>query len=247
MVAGRWVGLVGIALLIGTQVVAQPPPPDLPPRGMLPRQQNQIPGPLIGEAPGGELPGADPLQLLLNSFEIQHDLRLTAAQIGNLQLAARNFRTQMQALTAPAPGTSPDQGQAAIARGMADTRGMIARELTPEQLARLQQIMLQIEGPCLATVDNQLGQHLGLTNEQWKQLATVCHERDQQMRAAFRPPAPGANECQVAVGNRDRIEPIRARSDAQVLALLSAQQRTKFAAQQGSPMHLEPPMRPECR
>jgi hypothetical protein len=153
----------------------------------------------------------------------------------------------MQSLTAPPPGTSKDQGQAAIARQMADTRGMIARELAPEQLARLQQIMLQIEGLCLAMVDNQLGQNLGLANEQWKQLAAVCHERSHQMRAAFRPPAPGADECQAAVGNRDRIEPIRARSNAQALALLSAQQRTQFAAQQGSPIHLEPPMRAECR
>src|ERR1019366_9624647 len=162
MARRRWVGFVGMALLVPTQAAAQPAPFNSLPRGMLPRQQDHMPGPLMGEAPGGELPGADPLQLLLNSFEVQHELRLTEAQIGRLQLAARNFRTQMQALTAPPPGTAMDQAQAAIARQMTDTRGMIARELAPEQLARLQQIMLQIEGPCLAMVDNQVGQHIGL-------------------------------------------------------------------------------------
>jgi hypothetical protein len=67
------------------------------------------------------------------------------------------------------------------------------------------------------------------------------------MRAAFQPPAPGADECKVAAGNRDRIERIRARSDEQALALLSAQQRTQFAVLRGRPLHLEPPVRPECR
>ena len=71
----RVVGLVGLALLLTVPAEAQPVGPDPPLRGMLPRQQGEMPGPLIGEVPGAELPGADPFQLLLNSFEVQHELR----------------------------------------------------------------------------------------------------------------------------------------------------------------------------
>lgn len=206
-----------------------------------------MPGPLIGEAPGAELPGADPFQLLLNSFEIQRELRLVPAQLDRLQLAARNFRTQMQALTNPQPGVSSDQARAAIAQQMTDTRAMIARELVPEQLARLQQIVLQIEGPCLAMADVQVGQRLNLADEQWRQLGAVCNARIQQMRAAFQPAAPGPDQCKVVAGNRDRIEALRARSDEQALALFSPQQRSQFAGMQGRHIQLEPPMPPECR
>jgi len=241
-------GLVGLALLLAVPAEAQPPlRPDPPPRGMLPRQQGEMPGPLIGEVPGAELPGADPFQLLLNSFEVQRELRLSADQLDRLQLAARNFRTQIQALTAPRSGVSMDQARAAIAAQMMDTRAMIARELVPEQLARLQQIVLQLEGPCLAMADAQIGQRLSLTDEQWHQLGAVCMARMQQMRAAFQPMAPGQDECQAAASNRDRIEAVRARTDEQALAVLSPRQRTQFAGMQGRHLNLEPPIPPECR
>jgi hypothetical protein len=241
------VGFLVLVFLLPVAAEAQPVRPDPPPRGMLPRQQGEMPGPLIGEAPGAELPGADPFQLLLNSFEIQRELRLTPAQLDRLQLAARNFRTQMQALTSPQPGVSSDQARAAIAQQMMDTRAMIARELVPEQLARLQQIVLQIEGPCLAMADVQVGQRLNLTDEQWRQLGAVCNARIQQMRGAFQPAAPGPDQCKAVAVNRDRIEAIRARSDEQALALFSPQQRSQLAGMQGRHIKLEPPMPPECR
>jgi hypothetical protein len=246
----RWLraALAVSGFLLVASAQAQPPSrPDPPLRGMLPRQQGEMPGPLIGEVPGAELPGADPFQLLLNSFEVQHELQLAPDQLDRLQLAARNFRTQLQALTAPPPGVSMDQARAAIAAQMTDTRAMIARELRPEQLARLQQIVLQLEGLCLAMADAQIGQRLELTDDQWHRLGAVCMDRAQQMRAAFQPVGPGQDECQVVANNRERIEAIRAHSDEQALAVLTAQQRSQFVGMQGRHIDLEPPIPPECR
>jgi hypothetical protein len=240
--------LVGSAVLLVVLAHAQPPSGQAPPaRGMLPRQQGEMPGPLIGEVPGAELPGADPFQLLLNSFEVQHELHMTKDQLDRLQLAARNFRTQIQALTVPQPGMSPDQQRAQIASQMSDTRAMIARELMPEQLGRLQQIVLQLEGLCLAMADGQIGQRLNLTDDQWHRLGAVCMDRMQQMRATFQPLRPGQDECKVVASNRERIEAIRARSDEQALAVLTAAQRSQFAGMQGRHINLEPPVPPECR
>jgi Spy/CpxP family protein refolding chaperone len=46
--------------------------------------------------------------------------------------------------------------------------------------------------------------------------------------------------------NRDHIELIRARSDEQVLALLSPQQKAMFVRMTGKRLNLTPPMPPEC-
>jgi Spy/CpxP family protein refolding chaperone len=46
--------------------------------------------------------------------------------------------------------------------------------------------------------------------------------------------------------NRDRIELIRARSDEQVMALLSPQQKSMFDRMTGKRLKLAPPMPPEC-
>ena len=67
LLASARIGLIGMALLLAASAEAQPGPSGAPPpRGMLPRQQEGMPGSLMGEVPGGELPGADPFQLLVN-------------------------------------------------------------------------------------------------------------------------------------------------------------------------------------
>jgi len=228
-------------LFLAAPAFAQLPPP---PRGLLPRPDATMPGPMIGAAPGADLPGADPLQLLVNSYEVQRDLGLNQHQLENLQLASRNFLTQMQ--DAMRPGSPPEQVRAAIDAQMAKTRPLIARELTPEQLARLQQIMLQIQGPCTAASDTQEASQLGLSPQTQSQVAAVCQQRGEEMRASFRPPAPGENHCEAAARNRDQLTRIRADGDARALALFTPEQRAQFTLMEGRPLNLPPPMPPDC-
>jgi len=235
--------LILAALLAAVPALAQMPPP-APTRGIMPRQENAMPGPMMGIAPGADLPGADPLQVLANSFQVQQDLGLAPHQIRNLQLASRNFLTQMQELMRP--GIPPEQARAAMQEQMEKTRPMIARELTPEQLGRLQQILLQIQGPCTVAADPRAAAQLGLSPQTQAQAAAVCQQRGQQMRATFQPPAPGEPPCAAAARNRDLLMRIRADSDARVLALFTPEQRRAFAQMEGRPLALEPPMPPEC-
>ena len=220
--------------------------PDPPPREQMPRPEWEVPGPMLAEAPGAQMPGADPFHLLLNSTEVQSDLGLTQDQLERLARAARNFRTKLQELSYPRPGVPKEQAQSAIQSHVMDTRGMIARELNPEQLARLQQIMLQLEGPCLAVVDPQLGQQLSITRDQGRAIGEVCRARAAQMRQAFHPPASKTDVCAQMAVNRDQIELIRARSDEQVMTLLSPQQKSMFVRMTGRRINLQPPMPPEC-
>ncbi len=240
--------LVGLAAmtLFPLAAVGEEHRPDPPPREQMPRPEWEAPGPMLADAPGAQMPGADPFHLLLNSTEVQSDLGLTRDQLERLARAARNFRTKLQELSYPRPGVPREQAQAAIQSHVMETRGMIARELNPEQLARLQQIMLQLEGPCLAVVDPQLAQQLSITRDQGRTIGEACRARAAQMRTAFQPPAPRTDPCAQMAANRDRIELIRARSDEQVMALLSPQQKSMFDRMTGKRLKLAPPMPPEC-
>ncbi len=230
-------------LLACGPVLAQPQAPQ---RGIMPRQGEFMPGPDMGGAPGADMPGADPMQVLANSFEVQRDLGLNPHQIENLHLASRNFLTQMQELMGRLQGVPPEQARAAVDEQIAKTRPMINRELTPEQLVRFQQIMLQIQGPCAATSDPSVAGQLGLSGAQKSQIGDVCQDRSVTMRAAFQPPTPGVDPCQAAAVNRDRLMRIRADADSRVLALFTPEQRGQLARMEGRQLHLEPPMPPNC-
>lgn len=199
------------------------------------------PGPMAMETPGGSMPGADPFHLLTNSRQVQADMGLTGEQLLHLERAGRTFQSKMQELAAGGPGA-----QVEIERHMQANRGVIAKVLSPQQLERLQQIMLQLEGPCLVMMDPRLGDQLRLAPDQMHGLGAACRGRTMDMRAAFAPPAPGVDQCQAMAMNRGRMEQVRARSDDQILTMFSPQQRSMFERLEGRKIQLEPMMPPGC-
>jgi hypothetical protein len=215
----------------------------LTPTAQLPRDEFARPGAGIDGAPGGMLPGADPFMLLANSREVQRDLRLDEDQILHLRRTDQMFRTQLDEL-AHSPGAS---AQREAKREIWTDRGAIAKILMPEQLSRLNQIMLQIEGPCMVLHDKRMLDELGVEANQEQQLEGACSELGREIRRAFRPPAPGEDPCRGLEANRMRIGKIRARGRTRVLALLSSQQRRTLERMQGAKLVLEPMMPPECR
>ena len=240
-----WICL-SLAATVLSPVAALAQDPGSDPRRMVPRPEWSMPGPLMPDAPGAQLPGADPFHLLENSVEVQADLGLSRGQLDRLHQAGRNFRNKLQELLHPKPGVPQAQVQAEIERHVASTRGMIARELTPQQLGRLQQIMLQLEGPCLAVMDRELGQQLALSAEQHRALAEGCRQRAARMRSAFQPPSSRDDFCAVMASNRNRVEKVRAQADQEIVAVLRPQQRETFNRLLGVRLRLEPPEVPNC-
>lgn len=216
-------------------------------REMMPRPEWQAPGAMMADAPGAQMPGADPFQLLENSKQVQDDLHLTADQISQVVHASRLFRTKLQELSNPRTGVSKEQAQTEIRRHINDTRAMLAAILGPSQLGRLQQIMLQLEGPCIAVIDPEVGQGLGVTPQQAHALNDACQDRARLMREAFRPPSSRADFCATMNANRDRVQQVRMAADERVAALLSEQQKGVFERMAGNKLALEPPVPPECR
>jgi hypothetical protein len=236
----------GLSVAMAATAGAQSPPFAPPGKPEFGRPEWGVPGPMLPNAPGAQMPNADPFQLLLNSPEVQADLDLTKGQLYQLQRAARNFRGAMQELSYPRPGEPPERIHERMEQHVVQTRGMIARELTGPQLQRLQQIMLQLEGPCLATRDPELAQRLGFAADKLRSIGEACRMRTNEMRAAFRPPPASPEFCQVMIDNRDRIQAIRAASDRRILGQLSLRERSLFEQASGRKLNIQPPMPPEC-
>ncbi len=221
--------------------------PDPPRRPEMPRPEWAPPNPGPGGLPGAEMPGADPFQLLENSKQVQAELGLTPNQLRNLHLAAIHNQGTLEELSHRWAGESRDQVRAEIQDQRHSTQLMIERELTAKQRDRLQQIMLQLEGPCMAILDPKIARQLGVRPDQGQSLAAACAKKSEQMRKAFKPPARGEDFCAVMAENRDRIGPIRARADQDITALLQPPQQAALIRMMGPKIHLEPPIPPNCR
>lgn len=236
-------GLAAIFLLwIGLAPPAFVQPLSPPDRNQLSPNEFVPPGAGIGDVPGGMMPGSDPFMLLENSRQVQADLGLSEDQIRRLGHSGQLFRTQLQELA----HATDESSKAEMQRQIWTSRGAIAHLLTPEQLQRLQQIMLQIQGPCLAVNDTRFGQDLGLGEAQLQKMASVCRQVAADMREIFRPTAPGEDPCASLHANRARIEQIRAEGQTRVVAVLSPSQQRKLQDMRGRELALEPVMPPQC-
>jgi hypothetical protein len=213
--------------------------PELPPPGFGPPPG----GPIGAGMPGAAMPGADPLQLLLNSGQVQAELGLTPHQLQNLNEVAAHNRNKLEEVQ---PGRS-DQTPIDLQRERETINLMIQRELNDNQRKRLDEIMLQLEGPCMAIMDRQIARKLGISPDQGPILAKACEGKHEQIRSAFKPPSRGEDPCSAMAENRARIEQIRARADHDITAMLRPEQQSELAVMMGQKIHLEPPMPPNCR
>jgi hypothetical protein len=241
---------LAVMALWGTAALAQdvqfPPPP---PRPEMPRPEWAPPdrGPMNAGLPGAEMPGADPFQLLENSKQVQAELGLTPHQLSNLHLAAVHVQDRLVELSQPRPGESKDQMRAEIQHQLHETNMMIERELTAQQRNRFQQIMLQLQGPCMAIMDPEIARQIGISPDQGQTLAGACAKKSEQMRSAFKPPAPGEDFCAAIAANQGRIEQIKARADEAITAQLQPPQQVALNRMMGPKINLEPPIPPNCR
>lgn len=215
------------------------PPQD---RVQLPPNEFAPPGAGSNDAPGGMMPGADPFMLLENNRQVQVDLGLSEEQIRRLSHSGQLFRSQLQELARATNVSS----KAEIERQIWTSRDTIVHLLTPEQLQRLQQIMLQIHGPCLAISDTHFSQDLGLSEMQLQKMVATCRQVTMNMREAFRPPALGEDPCITLRASRAQIEQLQTEGQARVAALLSAPQQRRLQQMQGRKLTLEPVMPPQC-
>lgn len=143
----------------------------------IPQNSQNIPGAMSHQAPGANMPGADPFQLLMNSREVQADLRLTETQLHHLSSISGNFRTQIR--------ESSFRSEREIQQQTQSGQQLINRILDSAQIDRLRQIMLQLEGDCGILTDKRTLHDLEIEPDspQFRQISTICQNLDARIRA----------------------------------------------------------------
>lgn len=198
--------------------------------------------------PGVHIPFADPFQLLIHSHEVQADLALTETQISGLQNAVKEFGNKM-CESKHEQRKHPEfinQTPAQMEQNLTMALVMIANELTPLQLTRLQQIMLQVEGPCLTIAEPKVKRDLEITDQQHSTIAELCRHRSIKIKEVFHEPRWYENVCTVMADNHARVEPVRNQVNTQIEALLNAAQKKRLQQMLGNKITLKPPMPPGC-
>ena len=237
------IGFVTVVLwtCIALPAVAQFMPPENSVQS--PQHETPRPGAPVGPSPSSHSPGSDPTMLLANSPRVQAELGLSEDQIQRLRHAERKFRNRHQATVQTGDASSKTN----LEQQLRADRSAIDQILTANQLRRLQQIMLRLEGPCLAIHDRHFTQELGLNRGQQQEITGICRQLAMDLRGALRPPMSEENACTVALAMRTRIERKRLQGDVQIKGLLSQQQREKLEQMQGPEITLEPMLPPPCK
>ncbi len=109
-----------------------------------------------------------------------------------------------------------------------ENRKAVAALLSPEQSKRLKEITYQQRGPAVFA-DAEVAKALDLSDEQQTKIKSINEETGAVMRELFTPGQPPDDDT------RKKMADLRKTSGDKLLALLSADQKTKWTALQGEP------------
>jgi hypothetical protein len=182
--------------------------------------------------PTPALPGAGPRQplrfgltllMLLKQKSVQDELKLTSAQVKEVEAAAeKEMRAFNDLFSLP-----PEEHAKRLKELTKENDQKAVRTLSPGQEKRLRQIRLQVQGPRVFT-DPQLAQELNLTEEQRQRVGKMVEEFDQQMGKSIQP---GVSPEEARQKMRARDKDARER----LLKLLTPEQQAKWKEMAGEP------------
>lgn len=228
--------IVGFLIFLNPVVLFAQNPNDLP------RNIQSTPGPLANNIPGASMPGADPFHLLMNSREVQQDMNLTDTQIRHLSSIGRRFRSTMR--------ESSYHSNDEVTQQIESGQQMIGRVLTPKQIDRLRQIMLQIEGPCNIMSDTRDLDRLGIQpdSSQAQQIQSICRDMGNQIRSLVENlnQSHPTDPCMVMMTVGKKMQGIKYDVHKQVNQILTASQNNTLNEMKGRPLALRPMIPPMC-
>jgi len=212
--------LVGMAL-------AQPPAGGRRGRG------GQPSGPPVG-APMMFARGGLMMMLgLLNNPQVQQELKLTEEQRDKVSALSEQLREKFRGLGQELRGLSPEEREKRIRAVNEEVEKELAKVLKKEQLQRLRQIALQVEGMA-ALARPEIAKQVGLTEGQQQQIREILREANEKRRALFQQGPPADRQAMFR-----EMQKIRQWVDEQISKLLTEQQKKKWQELIGEPLKLE--------
>jgi len=175
-----------------------------------------------GAQPFGGFRG-NPL-MLLRQESVQKELKLTDDQANKVKELADKTREKFQEIFS---GDEADRGKK-MQELAEENRKAVSELLNPDQSKRLKEITLQQRGPAAFT-DAEVAKALDLNEEQQTKIKSINEETATAMRELFTPGQPPDDDT------RKKMADLRKTSGDKLLALLSAEQKTKWTTLQGEP------------
>jgi hypothetical protein len=172
----------------------------------------------------------DPLPLVVLSVDVQRDLDLSPAQLGELREALHGFEDRRRELRGSRDAKRQREGQDAIYDFV---RSTLVRVLSEQQQRRLEQLALQAGGICSVIAHPHMQGVLELDEAQVTAVLDVCQDH-------LPPPPPGPGPGRKAAGEPPAKPPVcnrdaqkAAAAEERALALLTAAQRKKLDQEVG--------------
>lgn len=175
--------------------------------------------PIIAQGPGGFRPS--PL-MLLGQKSVQEELKLTPDQIQKVEAAGAKQRESFQGFR----DLSEEERTKRFQEMTKENEKFVAENLKPDQAKRLNQISLQRQGAG-SLADEKVAKELNLTDDQKVKIKDILEDSRNQIQELFQG---GFNE-----EARTKSQEIRNAATAKALALLTADQKTKWKEMTGEP------------
>jgi len=204
-----------------------------PPAGGRRGQGGQPPGPPMGAPMMFARGGPMMMLFLLNNPQVQQELKLTEEQRDKVSALSEQLREKFRGLGQELRGLSPEEREKRVQAVNEEVEKELAKVLKKEQLQRLRQIALQVEG-LAALARPEIAKQVGLTEEQQRKIEEILREANEKRRALFQQGPPADRQAMFR-----EMQKIREWVDEQIGKLLTEQQKKKWQELIGEPFKLE--------
>jgi Spy/CpxP family protein refolding chaperone len=177
---------------------------------------------------GGRLGGPMLMVGLLRSPQVQQELKLTDQQRQRLEQLGEQWREKMRGLR----DLPPEERRQKVQGMRAEVEKQLSQILNEQQMKRLKQIALQVEGYA-ALERPEIAEQVGLTKEQRQKIRDILRQAGEKRREAFQQ---GQGDRQAAF---QRMREIRQWVDGEIEKLLTAEQKKKWQELVGAPFKFE--------
>ncbi|HEY2252082.1 MAG TPA: hypothetical protein VGH74_13510 [Planctomycetaceae bacterium] len=178
---------------------------------------------------------------LLQMTQVQKELKLSDDQIAKVKEVADAARPPQGARGQRGADQTDEQRAAAREerrKRTEETDAKLTALLMPEQVTRLKQVQLWVQGYSALTNNETVAKGLGLTDDQKAALKTISDEAGKKRQAAFQGLGRGASEEQRTKA-REEMATLQKDTDAECKAVLTDDQNAKLAAMKGEKFELD--------
>jgi Spy/CpxP family protein refolding chaperone len=210
------------------------------------KEETAPPPPSMAGLPGANRYGTDPLHLLQTS-KVKQELKITDEQNAKLAKVADKYNREaasklgnvrMDVLTGQDKAGKQQEIRETADKLIETSRKEASSILTPEQLDRLKQILLQVNGAD-ALQDKEVAKKIGITSEESAKINKLELQTNATLRSSLGTQRAAGHESQLLGPNIQAADKIDNQAQQQYLGALTPEQKQKLEGLAGAPFKLE--------